>query len=268
MTGSWNLHTLLPPGLDFFILISSMMGVTGGVSLAAYNAGNTYKDALAHYRVSKGERAVALNLGPIPDAGYLIVNNQYTPGVLANEKFAPTYVKDVCALLEIFCDPQSPLPYSPVGCQAVLGSRPPAHWKHLEDAPMTYSQPFWGHMHHVVPLPGLDGVEDQEDGPADLSGRDRALDTVERLKAAGSLAEGAEVVSEALAHRVALILGMSEDRLDEHKPMHSYGLDSLSAIDVRNWVGNMFDIDMPVFEILGGATFASTGMTIARKVKM
>jgi len=190
--------------------------------------------------------------------------------VLAAEKYAVTYVKDLCALLEIFCDTLSPLPNSPVGCQLVVGIRPPAHWKHLEEVPATYSQPFWGHMHHVVPLLGLDGDMEQHNsgGATDLVARNNALDALDRLKAAGSLAEGAEVVSESLAQRVSVLLGMSEDRLDEHKPMHSYGLDSLSAIDVRNWVGNVFNIDMPVFEILGGATFASTGMAIARKVKV
>lgn len=247
------------------------MGVIGGASLAAYNAGNTYKDALAHYRVSRGERAVSLNLGPVPDAGYLVRNNRNTPGMglLATRKYVVTYVKDICALLEIFCDPRSPLPRSPVGCQLVVGIRPPSHWKHLEEIPQIYCQPFWGHMHHVPLLPNSDGAgnerQDTEGGPAD---RNRTLDVLQRLKAAPSLAEGAELVSKALAQRVSMILGMSEDRLDEHKPMHTYGLDSISAIDVRSWIGNVFDVDMPVFDLLRGAKFASAGFNIAQKTRI
>ncbi|KAI0383339.1 putative polyketide synthase [Hypomontagnella monticulosa] len=264
--GSWNLHAELPTGLDFFILISSMMGIAGSGSLSAYNAGNTYQDALAHYRVSQGERAVTLNLGAVGDGGYLVEHSNHIPGVLRNEKYAVTYVRDLCALLDIFCDTDSPLPRSVDGCQAVIGIRPPAHWKHAGEVPATMYQPFWGHMHHIPPLPGQDR-QDSSEGTAGMARHKRALDAAERLAAAGSLAEAAEIISESLAHRVSAMLGTAEDRLDAHKPMHMYGLDSLSAIDVRNWVGKVFDVDMPVFEILGGATFASAGMSIARQLR-
>lgn len=68
---SWNLHVELPKGLDFFVMISSIMGILGTRSLSAYNAGNTYQDALARMRVSQNERAVALDLGAVVDGGYL-----------------------------------------------------------------------------------------------------------------------------------------------------------------------------------------------------
>lgn len=34
VTGSWNLHELLPKALDFFVMLSSIAGVAGRVSLA------------------------------------------------------------------------------------------------------------------------------------------------------------------------------------------------------------------------------------------
>jgi len=95
-----------------------------------------------------------------------------------------------------------------------------------------------------------------------------AVNVAERMAAAaGSLAQMAEVASEALAVRVASLLGSAKDSVDLQEPMHLYGLDSLAAIDVRNWVGKIFDVDMPVFEILGRATFTDAGMSIARKVQ-
>ena len=54
--GSWNLHTLLPSDLDFFVLLSSGAGVTGNRGQANYCMGNTYQDALAnteYLKVSK-----------------------------------------------------------------------------------------------------------------------------------------------------------------------------------------------------------------------
>ncbi|KAI0399420.1 KR domain-containing protein [Xylaria palmicola] len=57
--GSWNLHSSLPDGMDFFVLfspipISAVIGNRGPQS--NYAVGNTFEDALAQYRVAKGER--------------------------------------------------------------------------------------------------------------------------------------------------------------------------------------------------------------------
>ncbi|EED11953.1 polyketide synthase, putative [Talaromyces stipitatus ATCC 10500] len=255
---SWNLHLELPRGLDFFILISSMMGIMGSASLAAYNAGNTYEDALAHYRVSQGERAVSLNLGAVPDGGYLVEHGNYIPGMTRTEKYALTYVKELCVMLEIFCDPDT-LRRNSFGCQAIVGIRPPAHWKHIEEVPSTMARPFWGHMHHV-PVTHPDELQ----SPNAATHQDRH-NIVEKIATADSLLEAAEIAAEALADRVAAILGTVKDRLDFQRPLHSYGMDSLSAIDLRNWIGKTFDIDLPISDIFGGITLASAAMTIVQR---
>ncbi len=65
--GTWNLHSHLPLSLDFFILLSSAAGVIGNPGQANYAAGNTYEDALAHYRRAQGLAATSLNLGLVVD---------------------------------------------------------------------------------------------------------------------------------------------------------------------------------------------------------
>ncbi|KAK7983237.1 hypothetical protein PG989_010639 [Apiospora arundinis] len=274
VAGSWNLHAELPRGLDFFVLISSMMGVLGSGSLAAYNAGNTYMDGLARFRLAQGERAVSLDLGAVPDGGYLVSNSEHAAGrqhVLQADKYALTPVRELCALLDVFCRPpaeeegqeQTAAGLRCYGGQAIVGIRPPSHWKHAEEVPPTLNQPFWGHMHHV-PLPaGLEGGGGGENGRK----KRQTLNVVERLAAARSDNEAEEVVGEALAQRLSGLLGVAEDRLDPHKPMHSYGLDSLSAIELRSWIGQTFQVDFPVFVILGSATFTNSAKTIVSKMK-
>ena len=58
--GFWNLHCLLPKDMDFFLCLSSVAGIVGSDGQANYAAGNTYMDALAHYRVSLGEKVLKL----------------------------------------------------------------------------------------------------------------------------------------------------------------------------------------------------------------
>lgn len=61
--GSWNLHTLLPQGMDFFICLSSISGIVGSGGQANYAAANTYMDAFVRYRIMRGEKATSLDLG-------------------------------------------------------------------------------------------------------------------------------------------------------------------------------------------------------------
>ena len=67
--GSWNLHALLPKRMDFFILLSSIVGIVGGAGQASYAAGNAFQDVLARYRVSIGEKGVSLDLGMMVGEG-------------------------------------------------------------------------------------------------------------------------------------------------------------------------------------------------------
>ncbi|RDA86264.1 hypothetical protein CP532_5126 [Ophiocordyceps camponoti-leonardi (nom. inval.)] len=79
----------------------------------------------------------------------------------------------------------------------------------------------------------------------------QAPDAAERLSAAPSVAKVADIACEALAQCTSAIRGPPEDRLDAHEPMHPYC--SMSTY---------------LFKILGGATFASTGVSIARQVRL
>ena len=61
----------VPVSRSAFVLISSLCGIVGKETAASYAAGNSYLAALAEYRVSKGSKAVSLDLGMMADAGLL-----------------------------------------------------------------------------------------------------------------------------------------------------------------------------------------------------
>lgn len=260
-----NFDRLLPNKLDFFVLITSMMGVAGGISLANYAAGNTYQDALARHRIERGERAVALSLGPLVDGGYLTVNTELLDGLDRSKRYVGMTSVELCALLDIYCHPSTPFARDLVRCQPIMGIKPQSHTlADGGDVSFSHHQPFWGHMHHV-PLGARRGGKDETAGDSSIGAQQLLFEANARVAAAETTAEAAEVVTWALAQRVAALLAIPEDRLDTLKPMHSYGIDSLTAVDVRNWVGKTFDVDIAVFDILGGATFASAGLAIASK---
>jgi hypothetical protein len=51
--GSWNLHHNLPE-LDFFAMLSSLIGVMGDAGHAKYAAGGAFQDTLATYWRAQG----------------------------------------------------------------------------------------------------------------------------------------------------------------------------------------------------------------------
>lgn len=105
--GSWNLHTLLPDGPDFFVLLSSIAGFIGSAGQANYAAGNTYMDVLAHYRRARGESAVALDLGVIVDHGVLATNTELQDRILAGGLLAGISTEELLSLLDCYCDPEN-----------------------------------------------------------------------------------------------------------------------------------------------------------------
>lgn len=74
LIGTWNLHELLPRDMDFFIVLSSLAGIIGSVSQGNYAAGNTFQDALIHYRRAKGLAGTSLDLGIMKSIGYVEEN--------------------------------------------------------------------------------------------------------------------------------------------------------------------------------------------------
>ncbi|OJJ96964.1 hypothetical protein ASPACDRAFT_46489 [Aspergillus aculeatus ATCC 16872] len=126
---SWSLHALLPKGMDFFVLLSSVGGVLGAPSQSNYCAGNTFKDALARYRVQLGERAVAIDLGRMAGEGVVAETAGMLDSLRRLGYFMDVTPADLHALLTQYCDDatarQSPVPFtsttSPTESQVVVG---------------------------------------------------------------------------------------------------------------------------------------------------
>ena len=69
--GIWNLHHafLTPSSLDFFIMLSSLVGISGNPSQAAYTAASVFLDAFANFRTAQNLPAITFDLGRVVDIG-------------------------------------------------------------------------------------------------------------------------------------------------------------------------------------------------------
>ena len=68
--GTWLLHQCLRDvDLDFFLVQSSLLSLTGSAAQANYTAANAFLDAFVDYRTSHGLPGMAINWGPWAGAG-------------------------------------------------------------------------------------------------------------------------------------------------------------------------------------------------------
>ena len=310
VASSWNLHCELPRGsggLEFFVLLSSAMGIVGGGGLAAYNAGNAFQDALARYRRAQGECAMALDLGPVEEAGFLAENGRQASVMRMQSAFVSIRPAELMALLDLVCDKGSE--ESGIGAgtgtaQTIVGIVPPSD-RHTGHEGIALLQPHFGHIRHLPQAQARystssagesenwqdmsSAFEQQPDAPAGSSSemacdqttkrRDDTRRAADRLAAASSLTEATAIACEAIALRLAALLGVTEERRlwtrnaqhpaekEIDAPMSSYGVDSLTAIDIRAWVGRLFGVDLAMAEILGegGMTVGEAGAAVASR---
>lgn len=252
--GSWNLHAALPAGMDFFIMLSSVCGVFGNGGQSNYAAGNTFQDALAEYRISRGEKAVTLDLGIVLSEGFVAENQHIMERLMRLGLFLPIEQNELLALFDYYCNPSINLA-KPFQSQIVTGLELPANM-HVKgsEIPLAMRQPLFSHMHQI---------DSSESGSSKAV--EQSLDTKILLLEASSMADAGMIVAEALKVKLSRMMGIPYSDIDLQHRVESYGVDSLVAVELRNWLAKEMNADVAVFEILGGATLAGIGRTVATK---
>ncbi|RAK95751.1 type I polyketide synthase [Aspergillus ibericus CBS 121593] len=238
--GSWNLHELLPRGMDFFVLMSSVSGIFGAISDSGYAAGNTFKDGLARYRIGLGEKAVSLDLGLILTAGYFKDNPESRDHFLANNVLDEVTESELHAVLDTYCDPSRD-EISMLESQVVVGITPTMREKGMHKADWL-DRPLFQHLSLV------NGAESGKSDDSNLA----AL-----FAGAASTTEAAEIAMRATREKLSVMMSTPVDEIDTDKPIHQYGVDSLAAVELRNWFARELRADLAMFDILGGASIAS-----------
>ena len=253
--GTWNLHTLLPRDMDFFICLSSVSGIIGSIGQANYAAANTFMDALARYRVMQGERATSLDLGWMESAGVFAENASLAHGIAHAGTLIPISEPEFHALLDYHCNPTHD-PRSTGMYLSIVGPEVPAKLqaKGLE-MPQWMKSRMFSHLRQV-----------KSDGHHSSTA---LLETTSNyaalLGATTSLEEATAVVTDALMQKLSRALAVPPEHLDTTKPLHAYGVDSLLAVELRNFFAKELGADIAVFDITSASSFEAVSMIVARR---
>ncbi|KAK3368459.1 putative polyketide synthase [Podospora didyma] len=257
---AWNLHSLLPRDLDFFVLLSSLAGVIGQSSSANYSAGCAFQDALAHHRVAVcGEKALSIDVGWIGNIGIIAETAAYQRRRQADQDLQTIDDAELLALLTLACDQANPLaqpPHSAPG-QVLFGLRTPADFLVRGDKPLPQlERPLlaaFSYVPDIANIPSPAAAAAQSDQPGTLFRQ--ATDADGHMQA----------VLRALAGKLAAAMSISAEDIEPSKPLSSYGVDSLMAVELRNWISREFSATLAVFDIMGGAPISSVAKLVVQR---
>ncbi|KAF2181154.1 KR-domain-containing protein [Zopfia rhizophila CBS 207.26] len=239
--GSWNLHDLLPQDLDFFIMLSSQAGVTGAYGQSNYAAGNTYQDELAAHRVQHNRKAVSLDLGVIESVGYVAKNPHIQAMMRTRGIVAEVSEENLLALTAYYCNPECPL-QDPSKAQVITSLPLPADLRARGIVePAGLSRPLLSHLQTIIPASIATSQSQSTTATTPAS---------TLLQSAKSLDEATDIITDAIRHQLAKLIVVDVDSIDVSEPIHTYGVDSLVAVELRNWFVKGIGADVTVFEIL------------------
>lgn len=253
--GSWNLHDLLPSGMDFFIFLSSVSGIFGNVGQSNYAAGNTYMDALAHHRVANGEKAVSINLGWMADEGAVSEQERLQAVFSAAGFLSPISQATFHALMEYYCNPH--LELDDASCQVVIGIELPSTIESKgKQAPYWMQRATFRALYHM-----------DMGSTAAKGSKGTVVNYAALFAQTTSAAEAGDIVLGALVAKVAKALSISWEDIEAQKPLSAYGIDSLLAVELRNWFAKEWHADIPIFDIMGAPNMSALSVNVAGKSK-
>ncbi|KAL2060530.1 hypothetical protein VTL71DRAFT_9171 [Oculimacula yallundae] len=254
LSGSVNLQKLLPKTMDFFIMLSSFAGLIGEPGEANYAAGNTYQDAFARHLVSQGQKAIAIDLGMMGSIGY-VAESLDRASQLEHIGLVAMRPTELYSIFDQVCNPALPVP-SAMEAQAVFGV-PTFQDPQVLDGrtPLWKRDPIFIHLRPTDDGSALPNV--------DVGGN--ASENYRRLLGASeTVDEAVEIVTQALAQKIWKMLKV-EVQTDVSAPLHTYGVDSLVAIELRSWLLNEMGAEVTIFDLIGSGGLDALAPLIVKR---
>lgn len=255
VVGTWNLHNVALEenlSLDFFSLLSSTSGVAGQSGQANYVAANAFLDAFAIYRRSLGLAANSIALGPMWDVGYMSRNKESLPQTNTST-FTPITEGLFHKIMEYSVLQQVDTINPDSVSHLITGMAIP-----LKDSSTLRSD---------ARFTGLFGsaTSGRSKGNKDDSKELQVFNLLYQSQAdAGQILNAAV---ELIGKQLMTSLRLSEP-IEPAKPLSSYGMESLAAVELRNWVRMELEADLTMLEIFNANSLIALCEKIIAKMQV
>jgi NADP-dependent 3-hydroxy acid dehydrogenase YdfG len=258
--GTWNLHTAslsVHADLDFFILFSSISGIIGQPGQANYAGANSFLDAFAEYRLGLGLPASAIQIGAVDGVGYLAEHDSLMQKLKGGGLDVSVSEGELLEAIEaamtsrlIMLRPTIKGSFS-IGLRSSIPLNSPANralWK--KDIRMAS-------FHNSGDTDTVSGSASNDHLKCFIAAAKSDASTLDQPASVHLLATE-------IGKRIFKFLLKPEEDLQITCSLSDLGMDSLVAIEVRQWWKTTFEFDISVLEMMGMGTLQALGAHAAR----
>lgn len=253
--GAWNLHHTFT-NLDFFLMLGSVASLLGNHGHSAYGATSTFLDAFAQYRIAQNLPAATLGLGPVRGAGYFAKDFDARAWHVDKHMGLQWLDEDeVFAYISAAIRTQTAGPGKTRNYQWITGLRP---HDDMKEEPFWMSDSKFSHLRLAY-----HASRGSHSGTGQKAGS-----LSQQLEKAPSFEDARKLVYDTLAVKIADVLMKPVEDVSPSQPMASYGLDSLVAVEIRNWIARTMEVKVSMFDLISGNSLEMLAVVIVLKSKV
>ncbi|KAJ5675621.1 polyketide synthase [Penicillium macrosclerotiorum] len=263
--GTWNLHNaslLAAADLDFFVFFSSLSGIIGQPGQANYAGANTFLDAFSQYRHNLGLPACSIEIGAVEEVGYMAEHDTLMQKLKGSGASDGTVSER--ELLEAMAAAMTSMSKPPREKLANISSNN-FSLGFRSNIPLSSpsNRSLWKKDVRLAVFHNIG----EASGTAAAGSNDTLKSFISSAKGDAALLnspESAHLLAIEIGKKVFGFLLKPEEDLKTSCSLSELGMDSLVAIEMRQWWKTIFGFDISVLEMMGMGTLDALGEHAAK----
>jgi len=253
--------------LDFFVMLSSVVAVTGNVGQSNYAAACSFQDAFIRRR-QRRQRVknvnYSINVGAILEVGYVSENIEVA-SALRRQGLGTVSVKELLALLNHIVAGATSEAEEVSGETAresnnyMIGVMP-------DDKTVGLGESFWIQDRRFAHL--LANHNSRASQQSAGSGASAGDDLPTLLARASSFDDAASVMCSAILQQLGKLIATPVEMLNAAQSLDSYGVDSLVAVELRNWVGAYLQANVQLMVLRGTRSIHELAKIVTKESRL
>ena len=231
------------PLLESFIMLSSIAAILGNPGQGNYASGCAYEDALANIRDQPNTKFISLNLGLV-EGSY--IDTPERRAYLLAQGAAPVEMNELFSLLEYSLSSQA----RKDACNQIISR--------LDKDSLSKR------LGNLLKFPMLSHL--QQVANKDLrAGGTVSMDVEGVIATASSREEIHDIISKAIVTKISSLVALEAEDINMEVTVAELGLDSLVAIELKNWIVRNLLAQIQTVEILDMSSLRQLAATIMER---
>jgi emericellamide synthase (highly reducing iterative type I polyketide synthase) len=246
--GTMNLHRCFGNDLDFFVTMSSSVAISGNVGQSNYAAACSFQDALARHRAAAGMAAYSINISGVQEVGFVSENPEVV--AVSGPRLGCVHISELLSLLNYAIT--RPPSNDPAESSCAIGLLP------KDDAAFTiekhgrmdkrFAHLFW---HDVV-----------------SQNEDESVCLLQLLNNVSQLGDAVDIICNAILQQLGKLIATPVEMLNSARDLDSYGVDSLVAVELRNWIGTYLQANVQLMVMRNIASINELAKLVAKESRL